>query len=155
VTLALHPVETIVPQRPPMVLIDEVVARQADEITVSVTVRPTRLFFQAGRGMPAHVALEWMAQACAAFAGSEAIDGDRPVKVGFFLGTRDFHANRGWFAAGERLYVRARLAYRDDEMANFDCEVMDPSGTRSLAKASLNVYQPHDVTKLISSPANS
>ena len=56
---------------------------------------------------------------------------------------------------GERLYVRARLAYRDDEMANFDCEVTDPSGTRSLAKASLNVYQPHDVTKLISSPANS
>ena len=60
-----------------------------------------------------------------------------------------------WFAAGERLYVRARLAYRDDEMANFDCEVTDPSGTRSLAKASLNVYQPHDVTELISSPANS
>ena len=154
-TLALHPVESIVPQRPPMVLIDEVVARQADAITVGVTVRPTGLFFQADRGMPSHVALEWMAQACAAFAGSEAIDGDRPVKVGFFLGTRDFHANRGWFAAGERLYVRARLAYRDDEMANFDCEVTDPSGTRSLAKASLNVYQPHDVTKLISSPANS
>ena len=155
VTLALHPVETIVPQRPPMMLIDEVVARQADEITVGVTVRPTGLFFQADRGMPSHVALEWMAQACAAFAGSEAVDGDRPVKVGFFLGTRDFHANRGWFAAGERLYVRARLAYRDDEMANFDCEVTDPSGTRSLAKASLNVFQPHDVTKLISSPANS
>ena len=65
-TLTLHPVESIVPQRPPMVLIDEVVARQADEITVGVTVRPTGLFFQAERGMPSHVALEWMAQACAA-----------------------------------------------------------------------------------------
>ena len=96
VTLALHPVESIVPQRPPMVLIDEVVARQADEITVQCDgpadwpVLPSRV-----GACRSHVALEWMAQACAAFAGSEAIDGDRPVKVGFLLGTRDFHANRG------------------------------------------------------------
>jgi predicted hotdog family 3-hydroxylacyl-ACP dehydratase len=136
-----------------MILIDEVVARQTDEIVVSVTIRPKCLFFQADRGMPSHVALEWMAQACAAFAGSEAIDEGRPVKVGFFLGTRDFRADRRWFAAGERLYVRARLAYRDDEMANFNCEVMGSSETPPLAKASLNVYQPHDLSKLIGSRA--
>jgi predicted hotdog family 3-hydroxylacyl-ACP dehydratase len=154
-TLALYPVESVVPQRPPMILIDDVIARQADEITVDVTIRPTRLFFQLDRGMPSHVALEWMAQACAAFAGSEARDQGHPVRLGFLLGTRDFHANRSWFAEGEHLYVRARLAYRDEEMANFDCEVTDSSGAQSLAKASLNVYQPRDVSTLFGSSASS
>jgi phosphate-selective porin len=72
-------------------------------------------------------------------------------RSGFFSARATFTP----IVAGDRLYVRARLAYRDDEMANFDCEVTDPSGTRSLAKASLNVYQPHDVSKLISSPSSS
>ena len=94
--------------------------------------------------MPAHVAVEWMAQACAAFAGSEAIDGGAPVRIGFLLGTRDFRAIAGWFAAGERLFVRAHLEYRDDEMANFDCEVADVVRRPALASASLNVFHPHD-----------
>ena len=58
-----------------------------------------------------------MAQACAAYAGREALDGDQPVRIGFLLGTRDFHANRAWFAAGERCTSGRDLAYRDDEMA--------------------------------------
>jgi hypothetical protein len=53
------------------------------------------------------------------------------------------------------LNVRVRLEYREEEMANFDCAITDSSGTHSLAKASLNVYQPQDAYKLIGSPANS
>lgn len=152
-TLPLYPVESVVPQRPPMILIDEIVDRQADSIVTSVTIPPDGLFFQPGRGMPSHVALEWMAQACAAFAGSEARDSGEAVKIGFLLGTRDFRATRTWFAEGERLYVRARLEYRDDEAANFACEVAGSLEGASLARASLNVYHPHDASALIDSQA--
>lgn len=154
-TLPIHPVESVVPQRPPMILIDEVVAREAGGITVLVTIRPTCLFFRPGRGMPSHVALEWMAQACAAFAGSEALDAGGAVKVGFLLGTRDFRASRAWFAAGERLYVRVRLEYHDDELANFACEVAEQPEGPAVARASLNVFHPHDASALIGSQAGS
>jgi predicted hotdog family 3-hydroxylacyl-ACP dehydratase len=153
VTLPLHPIESVVPQRPPMILIDEIVARGADRIVVLVTIRPTGLFFQPDRGVPSHVALEWMAQACAAFAGCEALDAGGAVRIGFLLGTRDFQAVRAWFAEGERLYVRALLEYRDNELANFACEVADSPDGPSLARASLNVYHPHDAAALIGSQA--
>jgi predicted hotdog family 3-hydroxylacyl-ACP dehydratase len=149
VTLPLYPIETVVPQRPPMILIDEIVAREAGRIVVEVTIRSTDLFFQPGRGVPSHVALEWMAQACAAFAGCEAIDDGGAPRIGFLLGTRDFWAPRAWFAEGERLYIGALLEYRDDELANFACEVTKSSNGQLLARASLNVYQPHDASAVI------
>jgi predicted hotdog family 3-hydroxylacyl-ACP dehydratase len=153
VTLPLYPVESVVPQRPPMILIDEIVAREAESIVVVVAIRPTGLFFQPDRGVPSHVALEWMAQACAAFAGCEARDTGSAVRIGFLLGTRDFHATRSWFAEGERLYVQALLEYRDKELANFACQVSNSPDGPSLARASLNVYHPHDAAALISSHA--
>jgi predicted hotdog family 3-hydroxylacyl-ACP dehydratase len=148
-TLPLYPIESVVPHRPPMMLIDEIVSRQADGIVAMVAIRRAGLFFQPGRGVPSHVALEWMAQTCAAFAGCEAIDNGGAVRIGFLLGTRDFCASRAWFAEGERLYVRARLEYRDDELANFACEVTDSLEGPSVARANLNVYQPHDAATLI------
>ena len=150
-TLPIYPVESVVPQRPPMILIDEIVARQAESIVALVTIQPDGLFFQPGRGVPSHVALEWMAQACAAFGGSQALDEGGAVKIGFLLGTRDFRASRSWFAEGERLYVRALLEYRDGELANFACEVADSLEGPSLARASLNVYHPRDAAALIGS----
>jgi predicted hotdog family 3-hydroxylacyl-ACP dehydratase len=155
VTFPLYLVESVVPQRPPMILIDEIVAREAESIVVVVAIRTTDLFFQPDRGVPSHVALEWMAQACAAFAGCEALDAGRAVRIGFLLGTRDFQAARAWFAEGERLYVRALLEYRDNELANFACEVADSADGPSLARASLNVYQPDDASALVGSHAAS
>ena len=152
-TLQLYPIESVVPQRPLMMLIDEIVARQVDRIVACVTIRPTTLFFQSGRGLPAHVALEWMAQSCAAFAGSEALDGGGAVKIGFLLGTRDFRADRSWFLEGERLYVRARLEYHDDELANFACEVADAPEGPAVVRASLNVFHPHDASALVGGQA--
>ena len=79
---------------------------QAESIVARVTIRPDGLFFQPGRGVPSHVALEWMAQACAAFGGSEALDEGGAVKIGFLLGTRDFRASAE-LVRGGRASVRA------------------------------------------------
>ena len=153
-TVPLYPIDSVIPQRPPMALIDEIVAREADSIIALVTIRSSGLFFQLGHGIPSHVGLEWMAQACAAFAGAKALDEAGTVKVGFLLGTRNFQANRYWFTEGERLYVRARLEYRDDELANFACEIADSIDGPAIAKASLNVFHPNDALALIRSQAS-
>jgi predicted hotdog family 3-hydroxylacyl-ACP dehydratase len=138
----LYPLHLVLPHRPPMVLIDEIVSRELREIEAVVTVRASCPFFQEGRGTPAYVALEWMAQVCAAFGGSEAMDEGRPIRIGFLLGTRDFQSTKTWFGEGERLRVRARLEYRDHQVANFACTVAaDASAADIVASASVNAFQ--------------
>jgi predicted hotdog family 3-hydroxylacyl-ACP dehydratase len=152
-TLPIYPVERVLPHRPPMILIDEMVVRTSDRIVATTTVRRTDLHFRPGRGTPAHVALEWMAQTCAAYAGSEALDEGRAVRIGFLLGTRDFQATRGWFAEGTHLHIRARLEYHDAEIANFACEIAQSLEGPAVVKASLNVYHPTDAAALIKGQA--
>ncbi|MBS0537575.1 MAG: 3-hydroxylacyl-ACP dehydratase [Proteobacteria bacterium] len=134
-----------------MILIDEIVSRRSDLIVASVTVRPANLFFRPTRGMPSHVAIEWMAQTCGAFAGSEAMDEGSAVRIGFLLGTRDFRATRSWFPDGTRLLIRAHLEYHDNEIANFSCEVVESLDGPTVAAASLNVFHPNDARALIDS----
>lgn len=150
-TLPLYPAGDVVPQMPPMRLIDAIVARQPEGITCAVTVRADGLFFQPGRGIPAHIALEWMAQTCAAFAGCEALDGYGAVRIGFLLGTRDFRASQRWFAEHERFLVQAHLEYRDDEFASFACTLVSAAGGAVLAQAGLNVFHPRDAAAVIAS----
>lgn len=154
-SLPVYPVTSVVPQRPPMILIDEIVERRPGAITALVIVKPTGLFFQPGRGVPSYVALEWMAQACAAYAGSDALDLQGRVKVGFLLGTRDFRASRNWFAEGARVFVRATLVYHDAELGNFTCEVADAPDGPAIATASLNVFHPDDAQAIIAGQTGS
>jgi predicted hotdog family 3-hydroxylacyl-ACP dehydratase len=148
-SLPLYSILSVLPQAPPMALIDEMLEREAGRLAAGVTVRADSLFFQPGRGIPAHVSLEWMAQVCAAYAGAEALDEKRPVKVGFILGTRDFRARRAWFAEGERFRLETLLIYHDGEVANFSCSVGDPEGGSPLVEAGLTVFHPHDASAVI------
>lgn len=152
-TLPIYPVELVVPHRRPMIWIDEIVARRSDGIVATATVRATDLLFQAGKGTPSHVAIEWMAQTCAAFAGSKALDEKTAVGIGFLLGTRDFRATRNWLTEGTRFCVTAQLEYLDAEMANFACEVAEALEGSVVATASLNVFHPKDVLALINTQA--
>lgn len=153
-TLPLYPIDLVLPQKPPMQLIDEIIEREAEELTCALTVRADSLFFRAGQGVPAHVALEWMAQACAAFAGCEARDGGEAVRIGFLLGTRDFCATQRWFAENDRLHVHARLEYRDEAFASFACKLLSAVDGSVLAQASLNVFHPPDAAAAIANQSS-
>jgi len=136
------PVERLLPHAPPMVLLDEVIGYDADGVLAAATIGAGHPFL-AGDGVPAHVGIELMAQACGAFAGTEAMAAGEAVRIGFLLGTRRFEAHVPLFRIGERLEISARVALRDDEMACFDCEIRH-TGT-VVAHARLNVYQPKDL----------
>ncbi|MBE0531777.1 MAG: 3-hydroxylacyl-ACP dehydratase [Rhodospirillales bacterium] len=136
------PVEHLLPHAPPMVLLDEVIGYDTDSILAVATIGTGHPFL-AGDGVPAHVGIELMAQACGAFAGAEALAAGEAVRVGFLLGTRRFEAHVPLFRVGERLEISARVALRDDEMACFDCEIRRTGAV--VAEARLNVYQPKDL----------
>ncbi len=139
-TAAFPPVLELLPHGPELMLLDQVLAKDADGIAVAVAIRPDSLFMVAGHGVPAHAGLEYMAQACGAFAGLEARARGEPVRIAFLLGTRRYRAARPWFAIGERLEVAARLLLRDGPMAVFECRI--DAGGAELATAQLTVYQP-------------
>lgn len=146
---SLYPLDAVLPHRAPMILIDGISDWSEREIRTHLTVRPSCPFFVEGKGIAAHVAMEWMAQSCAAFVGVDAIRAQQPVKIGFLLGTRNFSAALDWFAEGEALDITARPVYRDAGMGQFDCAVYRRGGGAELAKAQLTVYQPDDHLNLI------
>lgn len=145
----LYPLDTVLPHRAPMILIDGIESWNGQEIRTYLTIGPSCPFFIDGKGIAAHVAMEWMAQSCAAFVGIEAIQARRPVRVGFLLGTRNFSAAFDWFGEGEILAITARSVYREAGMGQFDCAVYRHGGKDELAKAQLTVYQPDDLASLV------
>lgn len=145
------PVEELLPHARPMILIDTVESYDAGSLTAAVTVRAGEPFVEPGRGAPAHLAIEWMAQACGAFVGAEAKDAGEPVRLGLLLGTRNFAARQPWFAPGTRAVIAAALVYRDGEMGVFDCTV-EIAGEQAVS-AQLTVYQPLDTRMLLENDA--
>jgi predicted hotdog family 3-hydroxylacyl-ACP dehydratase len=144
----LHPVTRLVPQAPPMVLIDEVLGWNQDQVVTALTVRRDSAFVEE-RGAPAHVALEWIAQSCGALVGIRALEEQRPVRIGFILGTRDFSSSVSWFKVGDRLTITANSTYNDGEMAQFDCRVDRES--MICATARLTLFQPNDLAAMLAS----
>lgn len=138
-----YTIEQVLPHARPMILLDRVIGWTAEKLTAEVCVDPDRPFF-GSEGIPAHVAIEYMAQSCGAYAGVEALRSGRTPRVGLLLGTRNFSACRKWFRDRDRLRVTADVVYRENEMGVFDCLVANAVSGATLASARLTVYQPSE-----------
>ena len=125
--------------RPPMLLLDDIVAVDESSLTAQVRVGAHSPFFD-GSGVPSYVGLEYMAQACGAYVGALARAAGRAPRIGYLLGTRNFVARIGRFASGDRLEVAASCVYRDDKLGAFECRIR--RGEEIVAEAQLSVYQP-------------
>lgn len=104
------PVAELVPQRPPMLLVDEVLAAGDDTITCAALVRPDNLFVAGGRAH-ASVALEYMAQAAAALAGLHARARGEAPGFGMIAACRDLVLHAEHLLAGDLLHITATRVY--------------------------------------------
>lgn len=132
----------LLPHEPPMVLLDRVLEWDSGWLHAVVDIRADSRFHEPGRGVPAHVGIEYMAQACGAYAGLEAKAAGQPVRLGFLLGTRRYVSSTPWFRPGDRLIVKVAEVLREGVMGVFDCRI-ERDGDE-IATARLNVYQPED-----------
>jgi predicted hotdog family 3-hydroxylacyl-ACP dehydratase len=144
-----YPLADLLPHEAPMILLDYVNGMEALSLEAAVRVTAGRPFFEEGRGMPAHVALEWMAQACGAWAGAQALEAGANVKLGLLLGTRSFCAECAWLEEGRMFTVLARQNYMDNEIGVFDCSVTDTASGVEVAAAQLTVYQSDQIDHLL------
>ncbi|HEX4081052.1 MAG TPA: hypothetical protein VHX61_19485 [Rhizomicrobium sp.] len=135
-------IDDLIVHRLPMRLLDRIISLSEGEVVADAVVRPDNPFFEPGRGLPAYVGLEMMAQAIAALDGEKRRNSSRPAKIGFLLGCRRYMSRVPIFAEGTRLTVRAKMVFEDNEMLAFDCGIEDSNG--ALATANLKVYAPAD-----------
>lgn len=131
-------IEQLLPHAPPMVLLDEILDHGGGQLTAAVTIRDDSHFMQS-EGVPSYVGIEYMAQAVAAYGGFEALKEQRPVRVGYLLGTRKFIAKVPFFRVGDRLAVRVSVIYID-VLSSFACQILVDE--EIVAEANLSVYQP-------------
>lgn len=130
----------LLPHTGDMILIDQVLEFDAEQILTRIHVRGGGLFNRPDGSLPAWVGIELMAQTVAAYAGCQARVGDKPVELGFLLGTRKFECNVEHFPLGSDLLIHARRSLQDDSgMGVFECHL---TGGGIQASARLNVYRP-------------
>lgn len=141
------PMAELLPHRPPLVLLDSLLRFDDESALAQVCLRPDHPFARP-QGVPVHVGIELMAQACGAHVGALAKQAGAKVQLGFLLGTRAFSAGMDWFAIGSELEVAVRRVFSEDGMGVYDCRIALAGA--EVAQAQLSLYQPRDVEQAIS-----
>ncbi|HKT29947.1 3-hydroxylacyl-ACP dehydratase [Dyella sp.] len=136
------PIAEVVPHAGEMILLDGIVEAHSDRIVCTRTINPGGLFVDDDGSLPSWVGVELMAQAVAAWAGCCARAEQRPVQMGFLLGTRHYACNVDAFPACVQLRVAAAREFHNGQgMGVFHCHIEGPG---IHAEARLNVFSPPD-----------
>ena len=133
------PVEDLVPQTGRMVLLSRVLDHADRRTTCAVDVSADSTFADAGGGVPAWVALEYMAQCIAAHGGLRARAAGDPITIGFLLGSRAIVLRTPRFHPGQQLHVEAAHVWGEHDFFSFACTVRDARTQAMLVEATLTV----------------
>ena len=135
-------IENYVPHRGSMLLLERLLEAGEEHAVAQVRVARDGMFVQP-QGLPTWVAIEYMAQTVAAWAGWRAAQKGEPVKIGFLLGSRKFEAMQPFIAAGTVLRVQVRCELvSSNGLGMFDCQVLQQG--QLLARARISVFEPED-----------
>lgn len=136
-------IESLLPHRGRMRLVDRLVSHEGDAVVCELTVRDDPLFCHDG-SVGAWVGIEYMAQTVAVLIGIRAQTAGMPVKIGLLLGARRYVAHVPGFVPGEELQVAASQVFQGDNgLAAFDARITRDGAV--LAEATLSAFQPDDV----------
>ncbi|ACR11333.1 conserved hypothetical protein [Teredinibacter turnerae T7901] len=139
----------LLPHAEPMVLLSRIVATAETWLEAEVDHRHPTVFSQTNGDTPAWVALEYMAQTVAAYAGLKRRQSGRVPNVGFLLGTRNFDVNVPCFKHGEALRIKVKpVLESDNDISLFQCELRNRRG-QNLGNAQLKGVQPKNPTDFI------
>jgi predicted hotdog family 3-hydroxylacyl-ACP dehydratase len=144
--MTLPSLGALIAHRLPMRLIDSALEVGPDRALAELTVRADNPLFVAGKGLPAYVGLELMAQTIGLIDGMKCYLDGVPAKVGFLLGCRRYTAELNYLREGMRLVISVEMVFNGGEMFMFECQMAGEDG-HVIATANLNVYAPRDPRK--------
>ncbi len=136
--------ETILPHKKPMILIDDVLEYSIEDgwLRSIVTINNNSQFFDKKLGgVSSIIGIEYMAQTigCYAFLKSKC---EEP-QVGFLLGTRLYNNKSELFKENETLEILAQEVFSGNGIVSFDCFIYNQG--EEVASATVNVYQNDDM----------
>ncbi len=132
----------LLPHRPPMLLINQMVSVDERSSSSIVTVDGNAPFYEADLGVPAWIGLEYMGQTAALIAGYQLQQGLVGDHLGFLLGTRQYKAECEYFLPNKHLLVECQeKALVGDTLATFDCSIRYDGESDVLATANLSVFR--------------
>lgn len=146
----LPDIESLIPHRHPMRLVDRVIDVGEGSIVVLATVPSDGPFISADADLPGYLVIEMMAQSVSAWHGWTCRQAGEAPRIGYLLGTRELHCERPTLAPGSQLRIVAKALLRDAEVGSFSCSVFDapvsidtrpPSGA-PFATANITVFVP-------------
>ena len=126
---------SLLPHRPPMILIDELVHCGPQEVVCAVTIRDDAPFVTDGR-LPALISIEYFAQTVAAFYGYISQSSEQ-FTMGMLLGTRELELHTDFLHVGDALTITGRELWSGGNLAQFRCELH--RGPELLAQAAITV----------------
>ncbi len=131
-----HPIESLLPHTPPLVLLDRIVKLAAESIRCE-----TRFvndgFFQDAEGVPVAWAVEIVAQACAVMVAIQCYGSG--ITQGRLLKCRSFEFHAAHLPYDALLEVDARLTMKGDSgLWFFSGAITDPAGTQ-LAEGEMTI----------------
>lgn len=136
----------LLPHDGSMVLLDKVIEYDQESLIAELVVRNDGLFGD-GKTVPAWLGIEYMAQTVAAHGGMMCHLAEKPIQLGFLLGSRRYNCNISTLPVGTRLTVQVKRLIEDQGLGVFKCQIL---GKGIDISAKLNVYQPHkSVNKVI------
>jgi predicted hotdog family 3-hydroxylacyl-ACP dehydratase len=146
--------EVLLPHRAPMILLDRVLDYGDDFSSAELHIHPDNLFFDAELdGVPAWVGIEYMAQTMGIWSGSQHLSDNRPIEIGFLLGSRLYQSSHSVFANGARLKVDAKVLLKgEDGIGAFECtinRIQADSESAVIASARINAFLPDDSAEFI------
>ena len=130
-------IESLIPHRPPMVLLDRVIAVGPQQLLAHAELTPDAPFCSAS-GVPACIGLEYLGQAAAAFFSTQEPAGTTvmPPRPGLLIASRSYTCSDGYFPASHHLLI--------------DIEPASAVGLSGLVKfrGALHVLNPNDTHHL-------
>jgi predicted hotdog family 3-hydroxylacyl-ACP dehydratase len=146
----MRPVTDYLLHRSPMLLVDELLHVKDNDIVCEIRVTPQSPFCDGGV-VPSWVGLEYMAQTVGVLAGYHSVEAGLPVRVGFLVGCREYQNFTPHFHIGQVIRCHAtQNLVGDSKIIAMNCTLNDESG-KTLAQATLLVYQPDDLDEYLAS----
>lgn len=144
-------VAKLMPHSGNMMLLDTILSYSEDCLSASILVSEQHVFVE-NKTLASWTALEFMAQAVAAWSGCCGQDNDEAVRLGFLLGTRKLALYFDALSVPCRLQAKIQASLQDDNgFGVFDgelwlCDESDEP-TQLLAQAALNVFSPKEAVE--------
>lgn len=141
-------IESILPHRGTMLLLDAVAICTDDLLLASASVDERAWYADAQGAMPAWIGIELMAQTIAAHVGLLAMRAGGTALPGVLLGSRRYIAKLPAFFGGTKLFVEAKVLLRSEGgYGAYECTIRQ--GQIECAEAVIKVFQPDDFQSFI------